>query len=46
MKILDGALDRFPGRYVPVKTWVMCFANTGAYFEVEAAGRAGSPTRR
>ncbi len=34
-KILDEALERFPGRYVPAKTWVMCFANTGAYLKAE-----------
>jgi hypothetical protein len=36
-KILDDALGTFPGHYVPVKTWVMCFANTGAYFKAEDA---------
>ena len=31
--ILDEALERFPGSYVPAKTWVMCFANVGAYLK-------------
>jgi hypothetical protein len=39
VRILDEALDRFPGRYVPVKTWVMCFANVGAYLRVRDEGR-------
>ena len=30
--LMDRAHDRWPGAYRPVKTLVMCFANTGAYF--------------
>lgn len=36
-QILDEALNQFPGHYLPVKSWVMCFANTGAYL------KAGQP---
>ncbi len=39
-QILDEGLDRFPGHYVPTKTWAMCFANTGAYFRVCAETQA------
>jgi hypothetical protein len=34
-KILDEGLQDFPGHYLPVKSWVMCFANTGAYLKAE-----------
>jgi hypothetical protein len=34
--ILDEALDRFPRRFAGTKTWVMCFANTGAYLRCRA----------
>lgn len=32
-QILDEALNQFPGHYLLVKSWVMCFANTGAYLK-------------
>jgi hypothetical protein len=40
-QILDAALDQFPDRYQPVKTWVMCFANTGAYLKAGQSGGEG-----
>lgn len=30
--LMERARERWPGTYRPVKTLVMCFANTGAYF--------------
>lgn len=31
-RVMDRAQKRWPGTYRPVKTLVMCFGNTGAYF--------------
>ena len=42
-QIVDEALNRFPGRYIPTKSWNMTFSNTGAYLEakrVKAAEKA------
>jgi len=34
-QIIDEALNRFPGRYVATKSWMMCFSNTGAYLRAK-----------
>ncbi len=33
MALMEHARDRWPGTYQPVKTLVMCFGNTGAFFK-------------
>jgi hypothetical protein len=33
---MDQAQERWPGRYCPTKTLIMCFGNTGAYFRALA----------
>jgi hypothetical protein len=30
--LMEQAQDRWPGRYCPTKTLIMCFGNTGAFF--------------
>jgi hypothetical protein len=34
--LMDQAQERWPGRYCPTKTLIMCFGNTGAYFRALA----------
>jgi exo-rhamnogalacturonan lyase-like protein len=34
-KILDEALDKFPGSYVATKTWVMSFSTIGGYLKAK-----------
>ena len=34
-QIVDEALDHFPGRYIPTKSWNMTFSNTGAYLRAK-----------
>jgi hypothetical protein len=44
--LMDAARDRWPSSYRPVKTLVMCFANTGAYFRaLELRTRESSTPR-
>jgi len=38
LSIIREALDRFPGRYVPTKTWVMCFGKVGPFLKVASEG--------
>jgi len=32
MALMEQAQERWPGRYCPTKTLIMCFGNTGAFF--------------
>jgi hypothetical protein len=34
--LMEQAQDRWPGRYCPTKTLIMCFGNTGAFFRALA----------
>lgn len=39
--IMDATSSRWPGTYMPVKSLVMCFANTGAYLKALQVHTAG-----
>ena len=39
LSIVLEALQQFPGRYVPTKTWVMCFGKLGPFLKVAQKNR-------